>query len=48
MTPEEELIQRYFDAFDRHDIERVMACFHEDMRGSRSSQKTVFTCLYMR
>jgi taurine dehydrogenase small subunit len=30
MTPEEELIQRYFDAFNRHDIEAVMACFHED------------------
>jgi ketosteroid isomerase-like protein len=28
MTPEEELIQRYFDAFNRHDIEGVMACFH--------------------
>jgi len=28
MTPEEELIQRYFDAFNRHDIEAVMACFH--------------------
>lgn len=30
MTPEEELIQRYFDAFNRHNIEGVMACFHED------------------
>jgi ketosteroid isomerase-like protein len=30
MTPEEELIQRYFDAFNRHDIEAVMACFHEN------------------
>ena len=30
MTPEEELIQRYFDAFNRHDIEGVMACFHEN------------------
>ena len=29
MTPEEELIQRYFDAFNRHDIEGVMACFHD-------------------
>jgi hypothetical protein len=28
MTPEEELIQRYLDAFNRHDIEGVMACFH--------------------
>lgn len=27
MTPEEILIQRYFDAFNRHDIEAVMACF---------------------
>ncbi len=29
MTPEEGLIHRYFDAFNRHDIEGVMACFHE-------------------
>ncbi|MGO9449711.1 MAG: nuclear transport factor 2 family protein [Candidatus Binataceae bacterium] len=29
MTPEEQLIQRYFDAFNRHDIEGVMACFDE-------------------
>ncbi len=29
MTPEEELIHRYFDAFNRHDIEAVMACFHD-------------------
>src|SRR5690242_9574814 len=27
MTPEEILIQCYFDAFNRHDIEAVMACF---------------------
>lgn len=30
MTPEEQLIQRYFDAFNRHDIEGMMACFHEE------------------
>jgi steroid delta-isomerase-like uncharacterized protein len=30
MTPEEQLIQRYFDAFNRHDIEGVMACFHDN------------------
>ncbi len=30
MTPEERLIQRYFDAFNRHDIEEVMACYHEE------------------
>lgn len=30
MTREEELIQRYFDAFNRHDIEGVMACFHQE------------------
>ncbi len=30
MTREEELIQRYFDAFNRHDIEGVMACFHDE------------------
>lgn len=29
MTTEEELIHRYFDAFNAHDIESVMACFHE-------------------
>lgn len=29
MTPEEQLIQRYFDAFNRHDVEEVMACFHD-------------------
>jgi ketosteroid isomerase-like protein len=29
MTPEEQLIHRYFDAFNRHDIEGVMACFHD-------------------
>jgi hypothetical protein len=30
MTREEEVIQRYFDAFNRHDLEGVMACFHEE------------------
>jgi hypothetical protein len=30
MTPEEQLIQRYFDAFNRHDIDGVMACFHDE------------------
>jgi len=30
MTAEEELIQRYFDAFNSHDIEVVMACFDEN------------------
>ena len=29
MTAEEELIQRYFDAFNRHDFDAVMACFDE-------------------
>jgi taurine dehydrogenase small subunit len=29
MTREEELIKRYFDAFNRHDIEGVMACYHD-------------------
>ena len=29
MTAEEELIQRYFDAFNSHDIEAVMTCFHD-------------------
>ena len=31
MPPEEQLTQRYFDAFNRHDVERVMACFHEEL-----------------
>jgi ketosteroid isomerase-like protein len=40
MTLEEQLIQRYFDAFNAHDIEGVMACFHEqpaivDVEGKR-------------
>jgi taurine dehydrogenase small subunit len=30
VTPEERLIQCYFDAFNGHDIEGVMACFHEE------------------
>lgn len=39
-SSEEELIQRYFDAFNRHDIDAVMACFHDeplliDMEGGR-------------
>jgi ketosteroid isomerase-like protein len=29
MTSEEELIQRYFDAFNHHDLAGVMACFDE-------------------
>lgn len=29
MTAEEELIRRYFDAFNRHDLEGVMRCFHD-------------------
>ena len=28
MTAEEQLIQRYFDAFNRHDLAGVMECFH--------------------
>ena len=27
---EEELIQRYFDAFNRHDLGGVLACFQQD------------------
>ncbi len=30
MTREEELIKRYFDAFNRHNIEGVMACYHDE------------------
>jgi ketosteroid isomerase-like protein len=29
MTPEEQLIRRYFDAFNRHDLDGVVACFHD-------------------
>lgn len=29
MTSEEQLIERYFDAFNRHDLEGVVACFHD-------------------
>jgi taurine dehydrogenase small subunit len=29
-TSEEKLIEQYFDAFNRHDIDAVMACFHDD------------------
>ncbi len=29
MNPEEQLIHRYFDAFNRHDLEAVVACFHD-------------------
>src|SRR5215216_4092131 len=37
---EEELIHRYFGAFNRHDLDGVMACFHAqpvltDMKGVR-------------
>jgi ketosteroid isomerase-like protein len=37
---EEELIQRYFEAFNRQDIDGVMGCFHDepllvDMEGGR-------------
>jgi taurine dehydrogenase small subunit len=30
MTLEEQVIQDYFDAFNRHDLEGVMACFHDN------------------
>jgi ketosteroid isomerase-like protein len=30
MTPEEELLSRYFDAFNRHDLEGVLECFHSE------------------
>ena len=29
-SSEEERIQRYFDAFNRHDVDAVMACFHDE------------------
>ncbi len=32
MTREEELVHRYFDAFNLHDIEGVMECFHANPR----------------
>src|SRR5260370_40701542 len=30
MTSEEQLIKRYFDAFNRHDLEGVVACFRDE------------------
>src|SRR5262245_9468917 len=30
-TPEERCIIAYFDAFNRHDVERVLACFRDDV-----------------
>jgi ketosteroid isomerase-like protein len=30
-TDEERLIEEYFDAFNRHDLAGVMACFHSDI-----------------
>jgi hypothetical protein len=30
MTTEEQSVNRYFDAFNRHDIEEVVACFHQE------------------
>ena len=30
MSQETTLIERYFDAFNRHDLEEVMACFADD------------------
>src|SRR5262245_52143825 len=29
-SSEEQLIQRYFAAFNRHDLDAVLACFHQD------------------
>ena len=29
-TREEDIIRRYFDAFNSHDLDAVMACFHSD------------------
>lgn len=48
---EEELIQRYFDAFNCHDIDAVMACFHEqpdfiDMEGVRHEGRATIQRYY--
>jgi hypothetical protein len=45
MTAEEQLIKSYFDAFNRRDIEGVMACFHDQAvlvgpNGKRLSGRT--------
>jgi hypothetical protein len=29
-TPEEDIIQRYFEAFNNHDLDGVIACFHQE------------------
>ena len=51
MTVEERLIERYFDAFNRHDLEDVMACFHDEAvlvgpNGKRLSGRTAVRCSY--
>jgi ketosteroid isomerase-like protein len=28
-TREEQVIEQYFDAFNRHDVDAVVACFHD-------------------
>ena len=34
-TREEDIIRRYFEAFNEHDFEGVIACFHPEPRGGR-------------
>lgn len=51
MTQEEAVIRRYFDAFNRHDIEAVMACFHDppaivDAAGKRTEGRAAVLAIY--
>ncbi len=51
MTPEEQLIQRYFRAFNRHDLEAVMECFHDspalvDAAGRRTEGRDAVRAAY--
>ncbi len=53
MTPEEQIIQRYFDAFNRHDLDGVMACFDPqivlvDAAGRRTAGHAAVRAHYLR
>lgn len=51
MTREEHVVRRYFDAFNRHDLEGLMACFHAkpvivDSSGARHEGREAVQRLY--